>query len=509
MRQYIDSAAEETTGAKGSGPTCRAKLLGPAQRQEVAVQVLAGQESASQLARDLGVSRKFVGQQTAKAEAALQQAFGKPETPDDQVLFELPVTRPWLRSLVLGLTLICHSSQRGVVELLRDLFDFPISLGSVHNILADAVAQARPHNAAVDLSRVRVGALDEIFQHGQPVLVGCDVDSTYCYLLSLEEHRDRDTWGTRLLELVDRGFNPQAAVADFGTGLRAGLQEAVPHLKCRGDLFHALYALQKVVEIAENQAYRDIDALADLHLRQQRHLYRHGRKDLSLSRQARDAAIAEAASVQRADDLRLLVEWLHYDIWSIAGPRLAERRELFDFVLAELKQRLIPGSTTMSTTLGCLERHRDELLEFAVELEQELAAVAAQFQVEPDLLRQLLHQQTANPNQPEYWQREARLHQQAHGRLHELRAAVQALATRTVRGSSMVENLNSRLRNYFFLRRHVSANYLELLQFFLNHRRFLRSERPERRQRSPRELLTAQPHAHWLELLGYRRFQCN
>ena len=67
--------------------------------------------------------------------------------------------------------------------------------------------------------------------------------------------------------------------------------------------------------------------------------------------------------------------------------------------------------------------------------------------------------------------------------------------------------LNSRLRGYFFLRRELGADYLSLLQFFLNHRRFLRSERPERVGKSPAEILTGQEHGHWLELLGYQRFR--
>jgi hypothetical protein len=45
---------------------------------------------------------------------------------------------------------------------------------------------------------------------------------------------------------------------------------------------------------------------------------------------------------------------------------------------------------------------------------------------------------------------------------------------------------------------------LELLQFFLNHRRFMRSERAERAGRSPRELLEGKGHGHWLELLGHQ-----
>jgi len=77
----------------------------------------------------------------------------------------------------------------------------------------------------------------------------------------------------------------------------------------------------------------------------------------------------------------------------------------------------------------------------------------------------------------------------------------------TPRASSMVENLNSRLRNYFFLRRSLGAPYLSTLQFFLNHRCFLRSEVPQRVGKSPKQLLTGEAHPHWLELLGFNRFQ--
>ena len=88
-------------------------------------------------------------------------------------------------------------------------------------------------------------------------------------------------------------------------------------------------------------------------------------------------------------------------------------------------------------------------------------------------------------------------------------AEVQELSDRVVRASSLVENLNSRLRSYFFLRRQLGKDYLTLLQFFLNHRRYLRSEDPSRVGKSPAELLTGEPHAHWLELLGYTRFSRN
>ena len=64
------------------------------------------------------------------------------------------------------------------------------------------------------------------------------------------------------------------------------------------------------------------------------------------------------------------------------------------------------------------------------------------------------------------------------GVITECAADVQELSDRVVRASSLVENLNSRLRSYFFLRRQLGKDYLTLLQFFLNHRRYLRSETP-------------------------------
>ena len=86
-------------------------------------------------------------------------------------------------------------------------------------------------------------------------------------------------------------------------------------------------------------------------------------------------------------------------------------------------------------------------------------------------------------------------------------ARVEQLRAGVVRASSVVENVNSRLRNYFFLRKEVGQGYLELLRFFLNHRRFLRSAHEERVGQSPAELLNGQEHDHWLEMLGYQLFR--
>ena len=315
---------------------CPAHSLGPQQRQQLALQALAGTIPITQLANQNHVSRKFVYRQNATAHHALDNAFDPPPT-DDSVLFHLPVTKHWIRQFTLGLVLIGHCPLRGVVELFRDFFDQDISLGNVHSIVHSAVENARQHNARCDLSAVRIGACDEIFQNGQPVLVGVDVASTFCYLLSREEHRDADTWGVRLLELQDQGLRPDATIADAGSGLRAGQALAWPDTPCRGDVFHVLRDLGQVVRFLDNRAYGVLEA-CDLQQRRMTRAKRHRRgntqsKRLALLRQEQDRVIA------LADEVSVLIGWLRDDIFAVAGPDHPTRCHLFDFVVAELEAR--------------------------------------------------------------------------------------------------------------------------------------------------------------------------
>jgi hypothetical protein len=485
-----------------------AHLLPPPTRQQLVRDVLSGQ-SITQLAQQHHVSRKFIYQQLRQAQQALNQAFQPATEQPTQLLFWLPVTKPWLRQLVLGLTLICHSSLRGVCELLRDLFDYPLALGTVHNILQQAAANAGRINRQQNLARVRIGAHDEIFQAGQPVLVGADVASTYCYLLCQEEHRDADTWAIRLMELNQQGFHPDATIADFAGGLRAGQAEALPDVPCRGDVFHALQAAMPLVRYLENRAYDAIASRSRLEERQAHSEYRHGRKDLSLAMQLRYAREAETQAITLADDVAALIGWLRQDILTVRGSDYASRCALYDWIVVELRLREPHCPHKIRPVRCLLENQRRALLAFAQQLDEDLRRLAEKFAVPATLVEEVRQVLTLASSRPERWQREKALWQGWGCRYGVLREAVQALLGRVVRASSVIENLNSRLRSYFFLRRHLGREHLTLLQFFLNHRRFVRSERRERQGKSAAELLTGQAHRHWLTLLGYSPFSRN
>jgi hypothetical protein len=489
--------------------SCTAKTLGPGERLSLGVQALAGRQTITTLAKDAGVSRKFVYQQANIADAALQDAF-TPAVSDDQILFHLPVTKNWLKQVALSLTLICHSSYRGVHEFCRAVLDVNMSIGTVHNVVHDAIAKARRLNSAPSLANVRIAGLDEIFQHGQPVLVGADIRSTYCFLLSAEEQLDGDTWGIRLLECKDRGLDPDATIADFGKSIRAGQTQAMPGTPCRGDVFHALQEITPVATFLTNRAYDAIathDKLEHKRNKLQQQARRDNRPKLqSLRNQLNAAARAQAKAIPLADDVAVLTHWLRTDVLAVSALPYADRVALFDFILAELQARVAFCPHCLGPVCTLLQNHRDQLLAFALQLDEDLAQLAATFEVPIAIVRNLLDLQTLDPRSSRRWQQEAAVRHQLRGRFHPLEQAVRALRERLVRSSSIIENINSRLRSYFFLRRELGSGYLELLRFFLNHRRFLRSEHPERVGQSPAELLTGQQHSHWLELLGFSRF---
>src|ERR1700682_3070270 len=221
------------------------------ERKMIAVRALAGTEPVSALAVRHGVSRPLVYRQMHKASAALDELFSTEQTDDqNKVLFSLPVTKRWLEQATLGLTMIAHASMRGVVEFMHDVLGVSISLGTVHNIHQRAAQRAGVINDSVDLSPIRVGLHDELFQGSQPVLAGIDAASTYCCLLAAEEHRDGDTWAVHLLDLQAQGLKPDYTIADAGTGLHAGQKLAWPGIPCHGDVFHIHQQFETLVNIS-------------------------------------------------------------------------------------------------------------------------------------------------------------------------------------------------------------------------------------------------------------------
>ena len=460
---------------------------------------MSGSASVSLLASENNVSRKFLHQQMDKARGALNDAFA-PTAVNDEVLFNLPVTKAWLNQLTLSLTLICHSSYRGVVELMRDMLGVSISEGTIHNLHQVASERSGVINRAQDLSAIEQALLDELFHCNQPVLAGIDARSTYCFLLAAEAQRDAETWAIHLLYARDQGFNPDYTIADQGTGLRAGQKLVWDDKPCHGDVFHILHQCESLVNVlarvAHGAASRRITLDAKLNASKLD-------ADLALSAQLALAQQAEGQTAQLVKDVKTLTQWLRRDILELAGPCLATRIELFDFVTAELLAREHLDAKRIKKVRVALQNQRDDLLAFAGVLDGKLDVIAQTNKLPMSLVREVCVLQRKPDTSAPYWAGWCRLRSELGHKCHAVFEAVMQAMEQTSRCSSMVENFNSRLRNYFTLRRNVGGEYLSLLQFFMNHRTFLRSRVSERVGKSPKQLLTGQAHPHWLTLLGF------
>ncbi len=381
-------------------------------------------------------------------------------TPEQEVLFELTVTKTWLRQVVIALTLICRSSYRGVVEFLRDLLGVPVSLGCVHDVLQAATRQASAINQGQDLSGIRVGLHDEIFQGATPVLAGVDAASTYCYLLAAEHRRDADTWGVHLLDAAEQGLDPDYTIADAGQGLRAGQRAAWGDTPCHGDVFH----IQRQCEGLANTLACLAKGATSRRKTLRTKTGRAGQRDpdSELVVQLELARHTEARASCLARDVRTLTQWLRHDVLALAGQDLATRRELFDFLVEELAAREPEDPRRIRPVRVALQNQRDHLLAFAGVLDDNLAAIARAHAVPAPLVREACVLHRLPSTSPAYWQGWNRLRAQTGGKFHALFDAVSHAMADTPRSSSLVENLNSRLRSYFTLRRHLGGSLVHL-----------------------------------------------
>ncbi|MGK7914542.1 MAG: hypothetical protein AB4038_03220 [Prochloraceae cyanobacterium] len=367
------------------------------------------------------------------------------------------------------------------------------------------MSQAQKINKSQDLSGIKVGLKDEIFQSRLPVLTGIDAFSTYCYLLVGAEHRDEDTWGCHLLDAREQGLNPNYSIADAAKGLRAGHEAAWPGKPCHGDTFHILHACEGL----EHYLHRRAQGVQSRREKLEEKMKKAKEKGQG-NRWSKKLAVArlnEPKAKQLAREISILFDWLRHDILSLAGPDWTIRRELWDFIVAELQQREALCLHRIRPVRTALENQKEDLLAFAAVLDGKLTNISQRFQIPLYLVRKVCLLQGQNLQQSSYWSIWNQLHHQIGSQFYLLVEAVEQAMKETPRVSSLVENFNSRLRNYFFLRRTLGNDYLDLLRFFLNHRTFLRSEHPERAGKSPAELLTGVPHPHWLKLLGFDRFR--
>lgn len=149
----------------------------------------------------------------------------------------------------------------------------------------------------------------------------------------------------------------------------------------------------------------------------------HGPGD-ELATQLALARQTETQAHELARNIRTLTQWLRHDVLALAGPALATRQELFDFIVAELAAREPGDARRIRPVRVALQNQRDTLLAFAGVLDDKLAAIAQTHAVTEPLVREacVLHRLPSTSSA--YWQGWNRLRATMGGKFHGLFDAV-------------------------------------------------------------------------------------
>ena len=137
-----------------------------------------------------------------------------------------------------------------------------------------------------------------------------------------------------LLDAAEQGLRPDYTIADAGQGLRAGQKAAWGDTPCHGDVFHIQRQCESLATTLQHLAKGATSRRQTL----QAKTGRAGQRgpDDELATQLALARQAETNACWLARDIRTLTQWLRHDVLALAGPALATRQMLFDFIVEEL-----------------------------------------------------------------------------------------------------------------------------------------------------------------------------
>lgn len=485
-------------------PKISTRKLTPQKRAELSLKVLKGKEPLSDVAKANDVSRQLLYRDKKKIVEVIKQSF-EPVTDSQRVLFHLPVTKDWLEQFALSITLNCHGSVRGIELCSRELLDYPLSIAGTSTTARDHGILAEKLNNAGSLSNINVGAHDEIFHHQQPVLVTCDIESLYCAALSIENDRDGDTWSLRMMELQDQGFSPERVIADDGDGIRVGHQSVMPDIPFDLDNFHMTMKLIELRRFFRNRLKSRLSELLMMEAKMEKAKAKD--KTHQYARALGDARTAYEDALHLSTTMDTLISWLEHDVFFMAGDEPKTRFECFNFIVEELSALADIHPHRIKAICTTLRNQRDKLLAFTHVLDEKFQTIAKQFNCSLYNIWQMCKLMRYSKNETVYHRKAQSLRQQLNKQFYAVEQAVSDALDSTHRASSNIENMNSRLSPYFFLRKNIDNRFLQLLRFYLNHKPLTASDNPKRKNKTPAELLHQKPHPHWLEMLGHTLFK--
>jgi hypothetical protein len=181
---------------------------------------------------------------------------------------------------------------------------------------------------------------------------------------------------------------------------------------------------------------------------------------------------------------------------------LNEAEALITFVLDEMEKvsEKFPGIKKEAEKIRNI---LPSLLSYISRLEKAFEICAESHGIPIEALRSMYRQLKYSEKSEEYYRIEYALWDMLKKDYSNARALFWQQLKTVKKASSLVENLNGRIRKYMDVKRVVPTDFFVLMKVYFNTKRYRRSRCPERVGKSPLELLTGEPHDDFFEVLGY------
>ena len=303
-----------------------------------------------------------------------------------------------------------------------------------------------------------------------------------------------------MLYLQERGYAPDTTIIDGGKGLTKGHTLALPKTTLRLDHFHFIRDLKDCSRFLKNEVASRMTQTLKLLGRTER---THNEQKKETYAQAMAKALTELCELQETTaTFALLAGWLQHDVLQLAGYKPDERAMLYDFIVQEMTTISVLHPHRIDAIVTSLHHRRNGLLDVANALNDQFAQLAEHYNVSINTIWRVCYTARYGFDSCNYGEESSALEELIGEKYDEIEDAVLLVLESTHRCSSMVENLNSRVRPYLEERKSVSQKTLGLIQFYLNHKPFMRSKHERLVNKTAAEAMTGKSHLPWLEMLG-------
>jgi hypothetical protein len=460
----------------------------------------------TRLSRQYAISRVFVYMLRNDLQKATLQFFSAGSFED--MVVESRISQMY----ILSFRLEGKCSIEGISTMMKRLGIANSSVGYISQSL-DYIGSLLPNTLhSEDCIQLVIYASDEIFSHTRPILLTVDPVSSAILRIELSDTRSAEVWKEHWTCLMNNGYYSIYLVKDQGTAMQCAREEVLSDVIDQPDTYHAIsHQLGVWARRLEAAAYKALKQMYDC----------YEKLDSAVSDEVIERRIEACEKAERAacEAIELYDEFCEYYLFLINELRLfdsdghlRDRAETEANIKFALELMFTLEHTQISKITQKIIKVLPELLAY-FDRAKEIVAHLQNHGLSDEVLRQLClawqyqknmikAKQTARKNKYKHKEKEQLASIQV--KLAEdflvTKEFVYAQLDLIVQSSALVETVNSILRTYLnTTRNHITQNFLNLIMFYHNHRRYCAGKR---KGKTPMEILTGEKQPKdWMELL--------